>query len=69
MSDHSGLRYLFGQPNMNARQARWLTILNEFDFEIKFIKGKDNKVVDALSKRVQVNHISTMSSYETYLKE
>lgn len=51
-SDHSGLRYLFDQPNLNVRKARWLATLSEFDFEIKYIKGKENQVVDALSRRV-----------------
>ena len=50
MSDHSGLWYLFDQPNMNAKKARWLAVINEFDFEVKYIKGKENRVVDALSK-------------------
>jgi len=27
MRDHSGLRYLFDQPNLNSRQARWLVTL------------------------------------------
>jgi len=44
MSDHNGLRYLFDQPNMNVRQARWLAMINNFDFKIKYIKGKDNRV-------------------------
>ena len=52
MSDHNGLRYLFDQPNINVRQARWLTTLSEFDFEIRYIKGKENKVVDVLGRRV-----------------
>jgi len=64
MSDHSGLRYLFDQPNLNARQARWLATINEFDFEIKYIKGKENMVANDLSRRIQVNHIATMSSYK-----
>ena len=38
---------------LNARQARWLEFLCEFDFEIKNIKGKENKVADALSMKVQ----------------
>lgn len=38
-------------------------MLNEFDFEIRYIKDKENIVVDSLSKRVQVNHIAGMSSY------
>ena len=37
MSDHSGLRYLFDQPNLNGRQARWLATISEFDFEIRYI--------------------------------
>lgn len=50
MSDHSGLRYLFDQMNMNARQARWLATRSEFDFEIRYIKGKENKAINALSR-------------------
>ena len=39
-TDHCGMKYLFGQPALNARQARWLEFLCEFDFEIKHIKGQ-----------------------------
>ena len=49
---HCGMKYLFDQPTLNARQVRWLEFLCEFDFEIKHIKGKENKVVDALSRKV-----------------
>ena len=51
-TDHCVLKYLFDQPTLNARQARWLEFLCEFDFKIKHIKGKENKVVDALSRKV-----------------
>jgi hypothetical protein len=37
---HSGLKYLFEQPNLNARQTRWLEFLSEYDFDIKHIQGK-----------------------------
>ena len=40
-----------------------MATLDEFDFEIRYIKGKENKVVDSLSRWVQVNHVATMSSY------
>ena len=43
---------MFNQPNLNERQARWLSFLSEFDFEVRHIKGKENKVADALSRRV-----------------
>lgn len=53
LSDHSGLRYLFYQPNLYARQARWLATISEFDFEIRYIKGKEKKVANALIRKVQ----------------
>ena len=43
-TDHCGLKYLFDQPTLNARQAIWLEFLCDFDFEIKHINGKENKV-------------------------
>ena len=49
MSDNISLKYLFDQQNLNARKARWLAFLSEYDFKIKHIKGKENKVADALS--------------------
>ena len=44
-------------------------MLSEFDFKIRYIKGKENRVANALSRRVQVNHIATMSSYGTDLHD
>ena len=49
-TNHCGLKYLFDQPTLNDRKARWLEFLCEFDFEIKHIKGKENKVDDARRK-------------------
>ena len=49
-TDNISLKYLFDQKDMNARQARWLVFLSEYHFELKHIKGKENKVFDALSQ-------------------
>jgi hypothetical protein len=49
---HNSLKYLFDQPTLNARHSRWSEFLYGYDFDIQHIKGKDNKVVDALSRRV-----------------
>ena len=62
MTDHSGLRYLFDQPKLNVRQSRWMDLLSEFDFEIKHIKGKENRVVDALSRSMKVVHLAVVSA-------
>jgi hypothetical protein len=65
---HNSLNYLFDQPTLNARQSRWLEFLCEYDFVIKHIKGKENKVVDALSRRVHELHATTISMYQTDIK-
>jgi hypothetical protein len=52
LMDNSGVKYLFNQPDLNARQARWLAFLSEFDFEVRHIKGKENKVEYTLSRRI-----------------
>jgi hypothetical protein len=61
--DHCGLKYLFGQPSLNARQSRWLEFLSEYDFDIKHIRGKENKVVDALNRRMHEMHATSISMY------
>jgi hypothetical protein len=67
--DHSGLKYLFEQPTLNAIQTRWLEFLSEYEFDIKHIKVKENKVVDALNIRVHKMHSIAISMYMTYLKD
>jgi hypothetical protein len=69
MTDHSGLRYLFDQPKLNARQARWKNLLGGFDFEIKHIKGKQNRVVDALGISMKVIHLAVVITCESDIKE
>jgi hypothetical protein len=52
LTGNSGVKYLFSQQELNAWQAKWLGFLRKFDFEVRYIKGKENKVADALSRRV-----------------
>jgi hypothetical protein len=67
-SDYNGLKYLFDQLTLNARQSRWLEFLSEYEFYIKHIKGKENKVVDALNRRVHEFHATSISMYKSDLK-
>jgi hypothetical protein len=50
LTDSSGVNFFLSQLDLNARQARWLAFLSEFDFEVRHINGKENKVGDALSR-------------------
>jgi hypothetical protein len=69
MTNHSGMRYFFNQPKLNARQARWMALLSEFYFEIKHFKGRENRVDDSLSRSMKLIHLETISTYEPYIKE
>jgi hypothetical protein len=49
--NHCGLQHIFTQSDLNVRQQRWSKLLSEYNFEITYIKGTMNRVVDALSWR------------------
>jgi hypothetical protein len=68
-TDHTGLKYLFDQPTLNARQSRLLEFLSEYDFYINHIRGKENKVANALNRRVHEFHATTISMYQSDLKD
>ena len=69
MTDNKGLKYLLDQPNLNARQARWLAFLSEYDFEIQHIKGKENKVTDPLSRNAKLNFTTAIGTSVSDLNE
>ncbi|GBG66362.1 hypothetical protein CBR_g60013 [Chara braunii] len=50
-SDHETLRWLKPQAKMTPKFTRWAIEIDQFDFELKPIKGKYNVVADALSRR------------------
>ena len=48
-TDHKNLTYFQSPQRLNARQARWYLTLQEYDFELKHIPGKQNNKADILS--------------------
>ena len=49
-TDHRTLECFQGQRNLSRRQARWQEFLAEYDFNIRYVRGEDNTVADALSR-------------------
>ena len=43
-------------------------ILSEYDFDIKHIKQKESKIVDALNRRMHIMHATTVSMHQSNLK-
>ena len=50
-SDHEALKFLKCQSNLNKRHAKWVEFIESFPYIIKYKKGKDNVVADALSRK------------------
>jgi len=69
LTDHHSLTNYFSQPTLNARQARWTYFLSTFDFDIKHLQGKENRVADALSRKVQSLYQISLSSWKSTLLE
>ena len=49
-TDSSAVRWLWSKKEVNGKFARWILSLQEFDFEIRHVKGVNNCVADALSR-------------------
>ena len=62
MSDHHSLTYLLKQRNLSRRQARWTELLADFDLRFDYIKGEDNTVADALSRKHLPEDSSTIGA-------
>jgi hypothetical protein len=46
---------------LNERQQKWVRKIQAYDFEIEFVKGKNNAVANALSRRPSIFAMSSMS--------
>lgn len=54
VTDHSALKWLMEQKDLNGRLARWSLRLQRFEFSIEHRKGQYNVVPDALSREEDV---------------
>jgi hypothetical protein len=61
-SDHATLTHLKNQPNLNPKQVRWLGKMQEFDFKIVHIPGKQNIVADTLSRQPDLKILTMTQS-------
>nr|GEW80465.1 reverse transcriptase domain-containing protein [Tanacetum cinerariifolium] len=44
-------KYILDQKELNMRQRRWIELLSDYDYEIRYHLGKGNVLADALSQK------------------
>ena len=49
-TDNNPLTYIFSTANLDAARQRWVAHLTSYNFTLEYQKGKDNTVVDFLSR-------------------
>ena len=48
--DHQALLYLLNKPVLTGKYAKWMLLLQEFEFTIKHTPGKEHAMADYLSR-------------------
>lgn len=64
LTDHRPLAWLQNLREPNSKLQRWKIKLEEYDFQIEYLAGKENKVADALS-RIKLNEINALELVST----
>ena len=64
------MKHITGQHKLNKRHAKWVEFLESFPYVIRYKKGKDNVVADALSRRYALlNYLDSHLIGFAYIKE
>ncbi|GJV43893.1 putative reverse transcriptase domain-containing protein [Tanacetum coccineum] len=54
-TDHKSLQHILDHKELNMRQHRWLELLSDYDYKIRYYPGNANVVEDALSRKERIN--------------
>ena len=67
-TDNKVLSHLRSLIKPSPRQLRWISLIEEFDFECGLIKGVDNNAADALSRINTLTGIAAEIAWENAYK-
>nr|GEU56166.1 retrotransposon protein, putative, Ty3-gypsy subclass [Tanacetum cinerariifolium] len=56
-TDHKSLQHILDQKELNMRQRRWLELLSDYNYKIRYHPGKANVVADALSRKERIKSL------------
>ena len=67
-TDHSILRYFPTQKDLNERQQKWVSNIQPFEFDIEYVKGKNNVGADSLSRRPSISLMDVAENWKATLE-
>nr|GEX11577.1 putative reverse transcriptase domain-containing protein [Tanacetum cinerariifolium] len=64
-TDHKSLQHILDQKELNMRQRRWLELLSDYNYEIRYHPKNGNVVADALSRKSLQKSLGTQLDMST----
>lgn len=52
------MKIFLNQRDLNDRLQKWVSKIQSYDFDINYVKGNNNVVVDALSRKAHLHSIT-----------
>lgn len=62
VTDHKGLTFLNSTNYLNSRLIRWSLVLQQYDFQVEYCRGKDNIIADFFSRNPEGRFENTRSN-------
>ncbi|KAG6892005.1 hypothetical protein C0995_006052, partial [Termitomyces sp. Mi166 len=66
--DHKALEFFKTQVHLSPRQHRWIDYMFRYDFDITYVKGELNKVVDCLSQYFESDTPNNVHNIYNYVQ-
>nr|GEY62324.1 putative reverse transcriptase domain-containing protein [Tanacetum cinerariifolium] len=57
-TDHKSLQHILDQKELNMSQQRWLEFLSDYDCDIRYHPGKENKILEAQTEELKPENLS-----------
>ena len=67
-TNHNGLTYFLTQKDLNERKQKWVSNIQEFEFDIEYVKWKNNVVAYALSWRPSISLMDVAENWKAILE-
>ncbi|KAG6896844.1 hypothetical protein C0995_010997, partial [Termitomyces sp. Mi166 len=68
ITDHKALEFFKTQVHLSPRQHQWIDYMSRYQFDITYVKGELNKVVDCLSQYFESDTIDDVHNVYDYVQ-